>query len=260
MLVAVKDELIEQVVGPDQFEDVVGGQERDEAFLPTNTFSFTARPDFTVLFGIDDVQMWRYENSGTNLGTAWKEKNFDDNVWPAGLALLALEPDAVIEPIRTPLSLVGADGTTNITYYFRTHFNFTNNPAGARLRIRHIVDDGMVLYLNGAEVYRFGLAAGLTFSNLTRFAGHEGRDHYDGPFFISSQPCPGGQRSGGGSASGRLDQFGRGVWFGIAIGHVGCACKSGVHISDSIRPKHRARMDGHGYARIRRRSDRAMYG
>src|SRR6185503_17318144 len=61
---------------------------------------------------------------------------------------------------------------------------FTNDPAGARLRIRHVVDDGVVVYLNGAEVHRFGLAAGLSFSNLTFFASHD--NTYEGPFFISS--------------------------------------------------------------------------
>ena len=34
VLVAVGDELVEQLVGPHQFNDVVGGQEGDEAFLP----------------------------------------------------------------------------------------------------------------------------------------------------------------------------------------------------------------------------------
>ncbi len=153
--------------------------------VTTNTFSFTTRPDFIVLFAIDDLQQWRYENTGTNLGTAWKETSFDDSAWPQGAALLALETGAVVEPIRTTLSRVGADGTNIITDYFRTHFNFTNNPAGARLRVRYVVDDGLVVYLNGAEVHRFGRAAGLTFDNTTFFSGHEGRDHYDGPVLIS---------------------------------------------------------------------------
>jgi hypothetical protein len=40
MLVGVGDELIEQVVGPGQFEDVVGGQQGDEAFLPVVVAAF----------------------------------------------------------------------------------------------------------------------------------------------------------------------------------------------------------------------------
>jgi len=43
VLVGVGDELVEQVVGADQFDDVVGGEEGDEAFLPVvvAAFNFT---------------------------------------------------------------------------------------------------------------------------------------------------------------------------------------------------------------------------
>ena len=40
MLVGVREELIEQVVGAGEFGDVVGGQERDEAFLPVVVAAF----------------------------------------------------------------------------------------------------------------------------------------------------------------------------------------------------------------------------
>jgi hypothetical protein len=161
---------------------------RDDATPPnvtTNEFSFTTRPEFTILFAIDDRQMWRYDRSGLDLGTAWKERIYtNETAWPEGAALLADET-AAVEPIRTTISRFDNSGVTQVTtFYFRTHFNFTNNPATARLRIRHVVDDGVVVYLNGEEVHRFGLAPGLTFSNTTFFAGHE--NAYEGPFFIST--------------------------------------------------------------------------
>lgn len=40
MLIGVRDELVEQLVGPDQFGDVVGGQEGDESFLPIVVAAF----------------------------------------------------------------------------------------------------------------------------------------------------------------------------------------------------------------------------
>ena len=40
VLVGVGHELVEQVVGPDQFHDAVGGQEGDEAFLPVVVAAF----------------------------------------------------------------------------------------------------------------------------------------------------------------------------------------------------------------------------
>ena len=40
VLVGVRDELIEQLVGPEQFDDVLGGQQRDKVFLPVVVASF----------------------------------------------------------------------------------------------------------------------------------------------------------------------------------------------------------------------------
>jgi hypothetical protein len=40
MLVSVGHELVEEVVGPDQFDDVVGGQEGDETFLAVVVAAF----------------------------------------------------------------------------------------------------------------------------------------------------------------------------------------------------------------------------
>ena len=71
--------------------------------------------------------------------------------------MLAVEDAGTAEPIRTQLAL-GAPQT--LTYYFRTTFN---SPAAgtARLRLRTILDDGAVFYLNGAEILRVRIGAGV---------------------------------------------------------------------------------------------------
>ena len=46
------------------------------------------------------------------------------------------------------------------TYYFRTTFEFNGDPDTAKLFLQPVVDDGVVLYLNGAEVYRDNLPPG----------------------------------------------------------------------------------------------------
>ena len=51
VLVGVGDELVEQMVGPDQFNDVVGGQEGNESFLPVVVTAF----DFTFGLGSGGV-------------------------------------------------------------------------------------------------------------------------------------------------------------------------------------------------------------
>ena len=53
--------------------------------------------------------------------------------------------------------------------------------------MRHVVDDGAVFYLNGAEMHRFGLAAGAPLTYQTLFTDHE--NVWEGPFLITS-PSP----------------------------------------------------------------------
>jgi len=140
----------------------------------------------TTLIAINEIHNWRYENTGKDLGTGWKEQSFNDSSWPVGKGLLAAETDATPEPIRTVLSRRKAGSTANdiVTDYFRTHFTFLGNPASTRLTVRGIVDDGFVLYLNGSEIKRFGIADDATFNSTTLFANHESTDAGPGTFVI----------------------------------------------------------------------------
>ena len=107
----------------------------------------------TPLLGLADV--WRYNQSGADLGTAWKEKVFDDSLWPSGHGVFACEDNAAVVALTgTGLSLSNASGQRVLTYYFRTHFNCPNEPGLVYLIASNLVDDGAVFYLNGAEIYR----------------------------------------------------------------------------------------------------------
>ena len=53
----------------------------------------------------------------------------------------------------------------SISTYFRFPFKLNASPAGARLQLHHIVDDGAVFYLNGPEVYRFNMRPGPVATN-----------------------------------------------------------------------------------------------
>lgn len=99
------------------------------------------------------TNVWRYEQSGTDLGTAWREPGYDDSAWPAGAGLLYVSPNALAAPKSTPLVL----GPT--TYYFRTELVYTGTPAILTLNVQHIMDDGIVIYINGREVQRANLPA-----------------------------------------------------------------------------------------------------
>lgn len=131
-----------------------------------------------------DVTSWRYDRSGRDLGTAWREKDYDDSQWPEGPALIADETTTTVEPIRTAISRLNDNGEYVRTFYFRKRFtyNFKVNPL-VRVRLRHVVDDGVVFYLNGREIHRFGITADPV-DYLSDAAGHE--NAYEGPYDIPS--------------------------------------------------------------------------
>jgi hypothetical protein len=103
--------------------------------------------------------VWRYQQDGADLGTAWRNTNYNDSTWPQGAALLYVETAALPAPTNTPLALNGTNGTQVITYYFRTHFTLSGSPLGVQLIASNVIDDGAVFYLNGVEAGRFNLSA-----------------------------------------------------------------------------------------------------
>jgi len=115
-----------------------------------------ARPP-VVLVGLTNY-FWKYDQSGNDLGTAWRASFFDDGVWPSGRGIFAREDTASIVPlINTVLSLAPPGQGQIITYYFRTHFNFTGELAGVQLVSSNYFDDGAVVYLNGSEALRHNM-------------------------------------------------------------------------------------------------------
>lgn len=110
------------------------------------------------LFGVD--QGWRYAGGDLD-GVAWTAPGFDDSGWSGpGPGLLWVDgrgsPRNGVTPAATQLPLDSSgSGFPFVTYYFRTHFEFPADPAGATLRLTTYLDDGAVFFLNGVEVRRF---------------------------------------------------------------------------------------------------------
>ncbi|MGZ8919487.1 MAG: lamin tail domain-containing protein, partial [Limisphaerales bacterium] len=119
---------------------------------------------------------WRYWQNASSPG-AWNAPGYSDAVWTLGSALFYVEDAALPATKATPLTL----GAT--TYYFRTRFNFSGSTEGATLTLRPVIDDGAVFYLNGQEVFRLGMPAGIptqtTFANRTT-----GEATFEGPFEV----------------------------------------------------------------------------
>lgn len=98
---------------------------------------------------------WRYNQTLNLDAVKWEAVDFNDSAWATGTGLLNVGSG----------SLPAAKGTTltlgRMTYYFRTHFAFSGNPATTRLRLNSILDDGAVIYLNGFEIHRIGMDTNL---------------------------------------------------------------------------------------------------
>ena len=134
---------------------------------PNPVLSVTVTVSNTVvnLFGVTD-KLWRYDNSGADLGTAWRAPSYNDSSWQAGFGMFGFEttPGIYPYPFQTTIPAPNQAGG-QVTVYYRTHFQWTNG-AGFTLIASNYVDDGAVFYLNGAEVGRLRLT-GTVFYNTT---------------------------------------------------------------------------------------------
>ena len=108
-----------------------------------------------VLLDYDAV--WRYQDSGQNLGTAWRNVGFNDSAWAEGPGLIGYDS----KPLPGPGLKTRANMGSQITYYHRIHFLFEGRPPpGSRLHLDQIIDDGVVYYLNGEEIGRTRIPEG----------------------------------------------------------------------------------------------------
>lgn len=94
--------------------------------------------------------VWKYLDDGSDQTVAWRAPAFDDSAWPSGHAQLGFGDEDEATPVRR----IGNSGGTNVTFYFRHAFALPDPAAISALTLRLLRDDGGVVYLNGAEVFR----------------------------------------------------------------------------------------------------------
>jgi hypothetical protein len=94
---------------------------------------------------ISTGSVWRYLDTGTNLGTSWRALGFMDTNWPAGPAQLGFG-DA------DEATLIASN--RQWTTYFRRTFALPANVIVTNLFLRLLRDDGAVVYINTNEVWR----------------------------------------------------------------------------------------------------------
>ena len=120
---------------------------------PVTAFAQTAK----VLDVTNSV--WKYQPVTSDPGyvpaDAWVANGFDDSGWPSGPGIYGSEPSPLPYPILTAIAGPAAGGP--VASYFRTHFTFTGNPAGVALLFSNYVDDGILVWLNGVELFSYNM-------------------------------------------------------------------------------------------------------
>lgn len=107
--------------------------------------------------------VWKYADLGVDLGADWRNPYFNDGNWPEGPAQLGYG-----DGDEQTLLGFGPDANNKfITTYFRKTFELEDTLGLASLQASVLFDDGVVVYLNGTEVYRNNLPSGeVVFSTL----------------------------------------------------------------------------------------------
>ncbi|MFN6947264.1 MAG: hypothetical protein ACK4ND_20165, partial [Cytophagaceae bacterium] len=116
---------------------------------------------------VSEGGLWKFSDAGQDLGTSWREPDFDDAAWKLGIAPLGY----TMTGVATTISFGSSSINKYRTSYFRKTIEIpslaTFDSVFATLRI----DDGAVVYINGVEVMRRNMPAGLisfnTFANVT---------------------------------------------------------------------------------------------
>jgi hypothetical protein len=106
-------------------------------------------------------EAWKYLDNGTNQGTAWRSPSFSDASWSTGNAELGYGDDDE----ATEVSYGSSATNKYVTTYFRKTFQVTNASAFNALELGLIRDDGVVVYVNGTEVFRNNMPSGTIYYN-----------------------------------------------------------------------------------------------
>lgn len=104
---------------------------------------------------------WHYLDNGSSLDAiAWKDTLYNDDNWEQGPGSLGYG-----DVMNTTISFGNDANNKHITYYFRRDLNvdFSTFPDTVEFGLRR--DDGAVVYLNGIEIIRENLPAGLITSS-----------------------------------------------------------------------------------------------
>jgi len=102
---------------------------------------------------------WRYQDAGTNAGTAWRQPSFNDSTWATGAGQFGYNQGDE----ATVVSFGPDDFEKHTTTYFRRQFTRPSSVTWTNVALRVLFTDGIAVYINGTEVLRRNLPPNASF-------------------------------------------------------------------------------------------------
>ena len=122
--------------------------------VPAASPGKASRPEFVEV--IKRGASWRYFLGRTAPPADWNKTAFDDSDWVAGLSGFGYSStDAELKTLKTRLDGMPTEGYLSV--YIRKSFQVEELARLRELRLKLLIDDGFVAYLNGTEVARYSM-------------------------------------------------------------------------------------------------------
>ncbi len=105
---------------------------------------------------------WQYLDDGSNQNTAWRQVGFDDTSWQSGSGQFGYGDGGEITILNACGIPVQYPSCSNkyISYYFRKSINIPDVAIFKSFIFEMYRDDGVVIYVNGIEIYRNNMPSG----------------------------------------------------------------------------------------------------
>ncbi|WP_461489127.1 InlB B-repeat-containing protein, partial [Pontibacter sp. HJ8] len=114
---------------------------------------------------------WKYLDNGTNQGTAWRAASFSDGSWKTGNGKFGYG----ISDAATRINFGPNAKKKYITTYFRKSISLADPSIYSSYTAKVKRDDGVVVYVNGTQVYRNNLpSTAITYTTLATEANDNG--------------------------------------------------------------------------------------
>lgn len=135
--------------------DSIAGTIVETISTTVNNVLSTPPPGTVEVFALSAT--WLYEDSGSDLGTTWREVAYNDTGWSSGQARLGFGNDGEVTTITD---------TDAITYYFRKDVSISSGNAYDEYDLEFIYDDGLICWVNNQEVARVDIGTGALFDTV----------------------------------------------------------------------------------------------